>query len=150
MRFNLGQLNAYKLMCSMKFSMEKQINFFWIAGFFLPVINATVFSIQKQFLIKSRLWWRVYGNSNSISFTLWTKIKQHQMTWKWYLLNVLVVVFFRKRKRPCCRLFFQVKKQFWSLGLIFFYWDTNFMYGKLHVNAKMVIFLDKNVMVCFE
>ena len=37
-KFNLGQLNAYKLMFSMKFSMEKQIKKFWIAGFFLTAI----------------------------------------------------------------------------------------------------------------
>ena len=42
--FNLGQLNAYKMMFSMKFSMEKQIRKFWIAGFFVPAINATVFN----------------------------------------------------------------------------------------------------------
>ena len=30
-------------MFSMKFSMEKQIKKFWIAVFFLPAINATVF-----------------------------------------------------------------------------------------------------------
>ena len=28
----------------MKFSMEKGIKKFWVAGFFLPAINATVFS----------------------------------------------------------------------------------------------------------
>ena len=42
-KFNLGQLNVYKLMFSMKFSMQKQIKDSWIAGFFLPAINATVF-----------------------------------------------------------------------------------------------------------
>ena len=30
-------------MFSMKFAMETQIQKFWIAGFFLPAINATVF-----------------------------------------------------------------------------------------------------------
>ena len=30
----------------MKFAMETQILNIWIAGFFLPVINATVFSIH--------------------------------------------------------------------------------------------------------
>ena len=30
-------------MFAIKFSMEKRIKFFWIAGFFLPAINATVF-----------------------------------------------------------------------------------------------------------
>ena len=30
-------------MFAMKFAMEKQIKKFWIAGFFLPAINATVF-----------------------------------------------------------------------------------------------------------
>ena len=44
-KFNLGKLNAYKLMFAMKFSIEKRINFFWVAGFFLPMINATVFSL---------------------------------------------------------------------------------------------------------
>ena len=43
-KFNLGQLNAYKLMFLMKFSMEKQIKKIWIAGFFLPAIDATVFN----------------------------------------------------------------------------------------------------------
>ena len=42
-KFNFGQLNAYKLMFAMKFSMEKRIKKFWVAGFFLPAINATVF-----------------------------------------------------------------------------------------------------------
>ena len=42
-KFNLGQLNAYKQMFSMKFSMQKQIKKNLIAGFFLPAINATVF-----------------------------------------------------------------------------------------------------------
>ena len=31
----------------MKFSMEKEIKKFWIAGFFLPAINATVFKNRK-------------------------------------------------------------------------------------------------------
>ena len=31
-------------MFAIKFSMEKRIKKFWIAGFFLPAINATVFS----------------------------------------------------------------------------------------------------------
>jgi hypothetical protein len=31
-------------MFAIKFSIEKRINFFWTAGFFLPAINATVFS----------------------------------------------------------------------------------------------------------
>ena len=34
-------------MFSMKFAMEKQIKKFWIAGFFLPAINATVFNSPK-------------------------------------------------------------------------------------------------------
>ena len=42
-KFKLGQLNAYKLMFAMKFSTETPIKFFWIAGFFLPAINATIF-----------------------------------------------------------------------------------------------------------
>ena len=43
-KFNLGQLNVYKLMFAIKLLMEKRINFFWSAGFSdLPVINATVF-----------------------------------------------------------------------------------------------------------
>ena len=44
-KFNLGQLNAYNLMFAMKFSMEKGMKIFWVAGFFLPVINATVFTV---------------------------------------------------------------------------------------------------------
>jgi hypothetical protein len=44
-KFNLGQLDAYKLMFAIKLSMEKQINFFLAAWFSdLPAINATVFS----------------------------------------------------------------------------------------------------------
>ena len=48
-KFNLGQLNAYKLMFSMKFSMEKQIKFFGLQDF-LPAINATVFRDSIDFL----------------------------------------------------------------------------------------------------
>ena len=33
-KFNLGQLNAYKLMFSMKFLMEKQIKFFGLLDCF--------------------------------------------------------------------------------------------------------------------
>jgi len=44
-KFNLGQLNAYKLMFAIKLLMEKRINFFWSAGFSdLTAINATVFT----------------------------------------------------------------------------------------------------------
>ena len=44
-KFNLGQLNSYKLMSAIKLLMEKRINNFWSAGFSdLPAINATVFS----------------------------------------------------------------------------------------------------------
>ena len=44
-KFNLGQLNAYKLIFAIKLSMEKRINFFWAAWFFdLLAINATSFS----------------------------------------------------------------------------------------------------------
>ena len=47
-KFNLGQLNAYKLMFAIKLSMEKQIKKFWAAGFSdLPAINATVFNFQR-------------------------------------------------------------------------------------------------------
>ena len=43
-KFNLGQLNAYKLMFAIKLSMKKQIKKFWSAGFSdLAAINATVF-----------------------------------------------------------------------------------------------------------
>jgi hypothetical protein len=43
-KFNLGQLNAYKLMFAIKLSMEKQIKNFLAAWFSdLPAINATVF-----------------------------------------------------------------------------------------------------------
>ena len=47
-KFNLGQLNAYKLMFAIiKLSMEKRISNFLAAWFSdLPVINATVFSIN--------------------------------------------------------------------------------------------------------
>ena len=48
-KFNLSQLNAYKLMFAMKFSMEKGIIFFWIAGLFLPAINATGFRYLPVF-----------------------------------------------------------------------------------------------------
>ena len=34
-------------MFAMKFSLEKGINFFWIAGFFLPAINATVCVVKN-------------------------------------------------------------------------------------------------------
>jgi hypothetical protein len=37
-------------MFAIKFSIEKQINFFWTTGFFLPAINATVFSRVDAFL----------------------------------------------------------------------------------------------------
>ena len=40
-------------MFAIKFSMEKRISFFWTAGFFLPAINATVFS--KKFIHKKIL-----------------------------------------------------------------------------------------------
>ena len=46
-KFNLGHLNAYKLMFAIKILMEKRTIFFWIAGFFLPMINATVFSPHR-------------------------------------------------------------------------------------------------------
>ena len=43
-KFNLGQLNAYKLMFAIKLSMEKRIKFFLSAWFSdLPAINATSF-----------------------------------------------------------------------------------------------------------
>ena len=46
-KFNLGQLNAYKLMFAIKLLMEKRIKKFWSAGFSdLPAINATVFSTR--------------------------------------------------------------------------------------------------------
>ena len=49
-KFNLGQLNAYKLMFAIKLLMEKRINNFWSAGFSdLPAINATVFSFSLGF-----------------------------------------------------------------------------------------------------
>ena len=48
--FNLGQLNAYKLMFAIKLSMEKRINNFWSAGFsYLPAINATSFTTLTGF-----------------------------------------------------------------------------------------------------
>ena len=43
-KFNLGQLNAYKLMFAIKLSMKKRIIFFLAAWFSdLPAINATSF-----------------------------------------------------------------------------------------------------------
>jgi hypothetical protein len=39
-------------MLSMKFLIENQIIFFWMAGFFLPAINATVFR-EAHFLPKN-------------------------------------------------------------------------------------------------
>ena len=49
-KFNLGKINAYKQMFAMKFSMEKQIKNFWVAGFFLPGINATALSSKVEFV----------------------------------------------------------------------------------------------------
>ena len=49
--FNLGQLNAKKLMFAIKFSKEERIKNFWIAGFFLPAINATVFNVLDEFAV---------------------------------------------------------------------------------------------------
>ena len=44
-KFNLGQLNAYKLMFAIRLPMEKQIKNFLSAGLSdLPAINATVFN----------------------------------------------------------------------------------------------------------
>jgi hypothetical protein len=34
-KFNLGQLNAYKLMFAIKLSMKKRIKFFWLLGFLI-------------------------------------------------------------------------------------------------------------------
>ena len=42
-------------MFAIKFSMEKQIKFFWIAGFFLPAINATVFKSEHIFQRRSKM-----------------------------------------------------------------------------------------------
>ena len=42
-------------MFAMKFAMEKRIKKFWIAGFFLPAINATVF--RAEILEKNRWFW---------------------------------------------------------------------------------------------
>ena len=47
-KFNLSQLNAYKLMFAIKLSMEKRIKIFLALDFlFLPAINAIVFSKSK-------------------------------------------------------------------------------------------------------
>jgi hypothetical protein len=47
-KFNLGQLNAYKLMFAIKLSMEKEIKNILAAWFSdLPAINATVFSSYR-------------------------------------------------------------------------------------------------------
>jgi hypothetical protein len=52
-KFNLGQLNAYKLMFAIKLSMEKRIKNFLAAWFSdLPAINATVFS-GLSFIVKT-------------------------------------------------------------------------------------------------
>ena len=49
-KFNLGQLNAYKLMFAVKLSMEKQIKKILAAWFSdLTAINATVFN-RRTFL----------------------------------------------------------------------------------------------------
>ena len=54
-KFNLGQLNAYKLMFAIKLSMEKQINFFLAAWFSdLPAINATVF-LRLEFKFTAKI-----------------------------------------------------------------------------------------------
>ena len=37
-------------MFAIKFSMEKWIKKIWVAGFFLPTINATVFSLSSRFI----------------------------------------------------------------------------------------------------
>ena len=61
-KFNLG-----KLMFAIKFSMEKQINFFWVAGFFLPAINATVFTLCSGSLtLVLNAYYTIYCSCNSL------------------------------------------------------------------------------------
>ena len=79
-KFNLGHLNEYKLMFSMKFSMEKGIIFFLVAGFFLPAINATGFSTYAHAFKQStqpRIIWPYlifYWNYLSIKYLKFTRI----------------------------------------------------------------------------
>ena len=42
-------------MFAIKFSREKEIKFLWIAGFYLPKKNATVFSAQNEEESKSNI-----------------------------------------------------------------------------------------------
>ena len=53
-------------MFAIKFSIEKRIKKFWTAGFFLPAINATVFSTETNDASFPVL---VLGNGNSIEST---------------------------------------------------------------------------------
>ena len=57
-KFNLGQLNAYKLMFAMKVSMENEQRNLdcWIS---LPMINATIFRLTYVLILKP---WRVTVN----------------------------------------------------------------------------------------
>ena len=61
-------------MFAMKFSMEKQIIFFWIAGFFLPAINATVFSHSVKNVHISQ-----FQNSHQTKFILHISVRQSQI-----------------------------------------------------------------------
>ena len=59
----------------MKFSMEKQIKNFWVAGFFLPGINSTVFNLEEG-LVKFVIWpsgrWTKFRNRNWLGqFSSW-------------------------------------------------------------------------------
>jgi hypothetical protein len=52
-KFNLGQLNAYKLMFAIKLSMKKLIKIFLAAWFSdLSAINATVFNKNNALLVQ--------------------------------------------------------------------------------------------------
>ena len=74
----------------MRFSMEKQIQNFWIAGFFLPTINATVFSVR------SIDWNRNAENSDQQLFSIsiyfqvfwWPRVK-----WK---ITILILEFIKE------------------------------------------------------
>jgi hypothetical protein len=57
-KFNLGQLNAYKLMFAIKLSMEKRIKKNLAAWFSdLPAINATVFTNKLELNAQNNHTW---------------------------------------------------------------------------------------------
>ena len=62
-------------------SMEKQIIFFWIAGFFLPAINATVFT-NILVVPMSRMYHLSIWNLFIINFTLKTTFRKPQNSFR--------------------------------------------------------------------